>query len=264
MKSPLRAKREALEALWQKGLSGSALLRGHSKLVDEFIQECFLKTDVAGAEESVALVAVGGYGRQELFPFSDIDLMILYRPELGEDVGRITDSILYPLWDTGLEIGHGVRSVEEAVKLASDDFFFRVAMLDTRLLAGSQLLYLELLSVYKEKYVEGKRQEFVETMKRSRAERRERFGSHSYLLEPHVKEGKGGLRDVQAMLWTAKVVYGLEGINGIVNAGSRSTHPSQDTNIKLGINRTVSGIIKVASISEKIRSFSANFILLNA
>jgi [protein-PII] uridylyltransferase len=219
MKPPLRAKREALEELWRQGLSGQALLRGHTKLVDEFIQECFLRADVAGAEESVALIALGGYGRRELFPYSDIDLMILFRPEIEGDIGTIADSVLYPLWDTGLELGHGVRSVEEAVALAGDDFYFRVAMLDARLLAGSQLLYFELLSDYRTKYVEGQRQEFVETMERFRRERREKYGSHSYLLEPHIKEGKGGLRDIQAMLWTARVVYGLEGITGIVNAG---------------------------------------------
>lgn len=219
MKSPLRAKREALENLWQQGLSGQALLRGHSKLVDEFVLECFLTSEVAGAEESVALVALGGYGRQELFPYSDIDLMILYRAEVRDDVGKIADSVLYPLWDAGLEVGHGVRSVDEAVSLAADDFYFRVALLDARLLAGSQLLYFELLSAYREKYIEGQRQEFVETMERFRGERREKYGVHSFLLEPHIKEGKGGLRDIQAMLWTAKVVYGLEGINGIVNAG---------------------------------------------
>ena len=219
MKSPLRAKREALENLWQQGLSGQALLRGHSKLVDEFVLDCFLEAEVAGAEESVALVALGGYGRQELFPYSDIDLMILYRAEVRDDVGQIADSVLYPLWDNGLEVGHGVRSVDEAVELAADDFYFRVALLDARLLAGSQLLYFELLSTYREKYIEGQRQEFVETMERFRLERRKKYGVHSFLLEPHIKEGKGGLRDIQAMLWTAKVVFGLEGINGIVNAG---------------------------------------------
>ncbi len=219
MKSPLRAKREALENLWQQGLSGQALLRGHSKLVDEFVLECFLEAEVPGAEESVALVALGGYGRQELFPYSDIDLMVLYRSEVRDEVGQIADSVLYPLWDTGLEVGHGVRSVEEAVALAGEDFYFRVALLDARLLAGSQLLYFELLSAYREKFIEGQRQEFVETMERFRVERREKYGVHAYLLEPHIKEGKGGLRDIQAMLWTAKVVYGLEGINGIVNAG---------------------------------------------
>jgi [protein-PII] uridylyltransferase len=220
MRSPLRAKREALEDHWQKGLSGQALLRGHSKAVDEFIQECFQTADVAGVEELVSVVALGGYGRQELFPFSDVDLMIVFRPEVNnEEISEIANSILYPLWDSGLEVGHGVRSVEEAISLAEEDFYFRVAMLDARLLCGSQLLYFTLLSDYREKFVEGQRRDFVETMERFRSERREKFGSHSFLLEPHIKEGKGGLRDIQAMLWTARVMYGLEGLQGIVNAG---------------------------------------------
>jgi [protein-PII] uridylyltransferase len=220
MRSPLRAKREALEDHWQKGLSGQALLRGHSKAVDEFILECFQAADVAGAEELVSVVALGGYGRQELFPFSDVDLMIVFRPEVrDEEISEIANSILYPLWDSGLEVGHGVRSVGEAISLAEEDFYFRVAMLDARLLCGSQLLYFTLLSEYREKFVEGQRRDFVETMERFRCERREKFGSHSFLLEPHIKEGKGGLRDIQAMLWTARVMYGLEGLQGIVNAG---------------------------------------------
>ncbi len=219
MRSPLFARREALEELWRQGLSGQALLRRHSRLVDEFIEECFVQAGVAGAEESVAIIALGGYGRQELFPYSDIDLMVLFRPEVEGSISRIADAVLYPLWDTGLEVGHGVRSVSEAVALAGDDFFFRVSMLDPRLLAGSQLLYYEMLTAYREQFIEGKRLEFVEIMERFRHERRNKFGSHSYLLEPHVKEGKGGLRDIQAMLWTARVVYGLEGINGIVAAG---------------------------------------------
>ena len=217
---PLRAKREALEDAWKQGLSGQALLRGYAKLADEFIQECFLGAEVAGVEELVSLVALGGYGRQELFPFSDIDLMVLFRQEVGdEDIAKIADAVFYPLWDAGFEVGHGVRTVEEAMALAHEDFYFRVAMLDARLLCGSQLLYFKLLSDYREKFVEGQRRDFVETMKRLRLERREKFGSHSYLLEPHIKESKGGLRDIQAMLWTAKVMYGLEGMQGLVNAG---------------------------------------------
>jgi [protein-PII] uridylyltransferase len=219
MKSPLHAQREALEQLWEQGLSGHSLLRSHSRLVDEFILESFQATEVAGAAESVALVALGGYGRQELFPFSDIDLMILYRSGVADEIGKITNAVLYPLWDTGLDVGHGVRTVQESLHHAEEDFFFRVAMLDARLIGGSQLLFFELLSGYKEKFVEGEREEFVRSMKIFRDERRTRFGSHSYLLEPNIKEGKGGLRDIQAMLWTAKVVFGLEGLTGIVNAG---------------------------------------------
>lgn len=217
---PLRAKREALEDAWKKGLSGQSLLRGYSKLADEYIQECFLGAEVAGVEELVSLVALGGYGRQELFPFSDIDLMVLFRQEVkDEDVAKIADAVFYPLWDAGFEVGHGVRTVEEALVLADDDFYFRVAMLDARLLCGSQLLYFKLLSEYREKFVEGQRRDFVETMKQLCHERREKYGSHSYLLEPHIKESKGGLRDIQSMLWTAKVMYGLEGMQGLVNAG---------------------------------------------
>ncbi|MEE4242146.1 MAG: HD domain-containing protein, partial [Desulfopila sp.] len=219
MKSPLRARREALEELWRQGLSGQALLRRHSRLVDEFVEECFAQVEVAGAQESVAIVALGGYGRQELFPYSDIDLMVLFRPEIADDISKIADAVLYPLWDTGLEVGHGVRSVAETVALAEDDFFFRVSLLDARFLSGSQLLYYEMLTAYKDSFIEGRRREFVEIMERYRQERRTRFGSHSYLLEPHIKDGKGGLRDIQAMLWTARAVYGLEGINGIVGAG---------------------------------------------
>ncbi len=219
MKSPLHAQRKALEKLWEQGLTGHSLLRSHSRLVDEFILQCFLETEVQGADESVALVALGGYGRQELFPFSDIDLMILYRPEIKSGVGKITDSILYPLWDTGLDVGHGVRTIQESLQQAGEDFFFRVAMLDARLIGGSQLLFFELLSQYKQLFVEGNREEFVRSMKIFRDDRRTRFGSHSYLLEPNIKEGKGGMRDIQAMLWTANVIFGLEGLTGIVNAG---------------------------------------------
>jgi [protein-PII] uridylyltransferase len=219
MKSPLHAQREALERLWEQGLSGHALLRSHSRLVDEFILEHFQTVEMSGAAESVALVALGGYGRQELFPFSDIDLMLLFRPGFGDEVGKVADAILYPLWDTGLDVGHGVRTVAESLQHAGEDFFFRVAMLDARLIGGSQLLFFELLSGYREKFIEGEREEFVRSMKIFRDERRTRFGSHSYLLEPNIKEGKGGLRDIQAMLWTAKVVFGLEGLTGIVNAG---------------------------------------------
>ena len=91
---------------------------------------------MTGAAESVALVALGGYGRQELFPFSDIDLMILYRPDFGEEVGKVTDAILYPLWDTGLDVGHGVRTVQESLQHAGEDFFFRVAMLAIMISGG--------------------------------------------------------------------------------------------------------------------------------
>ena len=219
MSSKLRAQRESLEELWKKGLSGQALLSEQSRLVDEYIVEHFHAAAVSDAAGSVALVALGGYGRRELFPFSDIDLMILYHPEAREEMEKVTSAVLYPLWDTGLDVGHGVRTVEECLAHAKEDFFFQVAMLDSRLLIGSPVLYDGLLTAYRREFIQGNRDQFVQTMKAFRQKRRERFGSHSYLLEPNIKESKGGMRDIQAMLWTALIVYGLSGLEAIADAG---------------------------------------------
>jgi len=223
----LRAQRAALEKLWRQGLSGQALLARQSELVDAFIEEHF-QGAVKGFAGLVAVAALGGYGRQELFPCSDIDLLILYQQENWEEgqgesrqdeIKKVAEAVLYPLWDSGLEVGHGVRTVAEALDHAAQDFFFRVAMLDARFLAGSRELFDRLLSRYRQLFIEGGREEFVRSMRAFREARRQRFGSHSYLLEPHIKEGKGGMRDIQAMLWTAKVVFSLDGLDGIVEAG---------------------------------------------
>lgn len=219
MIAAFRAQRKALEEVWAKARSGDEELQRHSLAVDEYIINCFQQLDVKDCGQDVALVALGGYGRRELFPFSDIDLMILYRPEIRERIERITDAVLYPLWDTGLEIGHGVRTVEESLAQAEKDYFFLVALLDARLIHGSTELYEELLTAYQLRFVEGQREDFVEKMKGHRHSRRERYGSHSYLLEPHIKEGRGGMRDIQAMMWTAGMVFGLQGLEGIEEAG---------------------------------------------
>ncbi len=218
MSVKLRADREALERLWQEGAVGKDLLLKHSSLVDEFIVDCFKKV-AASVEADVSLVALGGYGRKELFPFSDIDLMILYRPEVEKKVGEVADAILYPLWDTGLEVGHGVRSIERSMVQAEEDYFFHVALLDGRFICGSESLFRDLMTAFREKFVVGRREEFVVQMKEHRTRRRERYGSHSFLLEPHIKEGKGGLRDIQSMFWVAKVVFGLQGLDDFGDAG---------------------------------------------
>lgn len=217
--SKLRAQRETLEELWKKGLSGQALLTEQSRLVDEFIAEHFDAAADEKATGSIALIALGGYGRSELFPYSDIDLLILFREDAKEEMEKVANGVLYPLWDTGLEVGHGVRTVNECLSFAKEDFFFQVAMLDARLLVGSESLFDELLSRYKTDFIEGFRGEFVRAMKTFRNERRKRFGSHSYLLEPNIKESKGGMRDIQAMLWTAIVVFGLQDLEAITRAG---------------------------------------------
>ena len=215
----LKTQKRALDELWSRGLSGKTLLRDHCLLADSFIRECFEKIDVADLQLNVAIVALGGYGRQELFPFSDIDLMILFRPKFRKQVKGVADGLLYPLWDTGYEVGHGVRTISESMSQAKQDFVFRVALLDARLVVGSVSLFDELVAVYNKKFVDGKRDIFVRHMNNYSEERRERFGSHGYMLEPNIKESKGGLRDLQTMVWSAKVVFGINSIQGIVDAG---------------------------------------------
>jgi len=215
----LKTQRQALDELWDQGLSGTSLLRDHSGLADQFIRDCFTKIDNPDAPSNIALVALGGYGRQELFPFSDIDLMILFRPEIREEMAGMVDAILYPLWDTGYEVGHGVRTVKESLQQASKDFVFQVALLDARLIGGSQPLFNELMEVYQREFVDGRRHDFIANLNRFNEERRTRFGSHGYLLEPNIKESKGGLRDIQSMIWASKVVFGISSFEKIVEAG---------------------------------------------
>jgi [protein-PII] uridylyltransferase len=213
----LQARRQALDSYWQQDISGYALLRNHSDFIDHHLAESFEKSAPAG--ENFALIALGGYGRQELYPFSDIDLMLVYDPSQKDELNTLVEKVFYPLWDTGLEVGHAVRTTEECMADAAEDFFFRVAMLDARLIAGSSVLFGKLSEMYKTAYVEGRRQEFLDDMLEQRVKRETEYGRHTYLLEPHIKESCGGFRDIQSMLWTAQVVFGLKDLLSLQEAG---------------------------------------------
>ena len=213
----LRTRREILEVLWRQGLKGRALLREHTQLIDNHLCQKFI--DCPEAATGMALVAVGGYGRSELFPLSDIDLLLLYRPEAEGELPAVTHAIFYPLWDAGLEVGHSVRSVDACLADAANDFFFRVALLDARFITGEIGLFDQMQAAYQERFIDGQRLSFLEDMTCHRDERHRRFGLHSYRLEPQIKEIRGGLRDIQAMLWTAKVVYGLKDLASLKDAG---------------------------------------------
>ncbi len=220
MSQELHAQRQALEELWHQGLSGHQLLLQHTALVDTFIIDHFNTSPaVQQARGKIALVALGGYGRQELYPYSDVDLLLLHDRKSKKDMQAVAESLLYPLWDAGFEVGHSVRTVKDAIRFAKEDFIFEVSLQDARQLTGSAALYQELIECYKKKILYGQRQKFVRTMDEKCMERREKYGSHAYRLEPHVKEGRGGMRDIQAMLWTAKAVFGLAGLDAMEDAG---------------------------------------------
>ncbi|NTV14886.1 MAG: [protein-PII] uridylyltransferase [Desulfobulbaceae bacterium] len=218
MKEEIKAGREALQRLWQGGLSGKPLLLRHTEIIDTNLADYFAGLGDLGAD--LALVALGGYGRRELFPFSDIDLLLLHQPSLKpERLKQAAEAILYPLWDSGLEVGHRVRTVAGCLSDCHQDFHLQMALLDARLLAGSRELLEELLSKYRKKYVDGHRQDFLEKITASREERQHRFGRHSFQLEPNIKEGRGGFRDYQSLRWTARVIFGLADPAAMAEAG---------------------------------------------
>ncbi len=224
MSKELHAQQAALEELWRQGLSGHELLHRHTTLVDDFIIDRFTGSPaIHNNKGRIALIALGGYGRRELYPFSDIDLLLLHDWRSGKIMQEVSESILYPLWDAGFEVGHSVRGIKDAIRFAGEDFFFQVALLDARLLTGSEPLFDKLLGRYQKKILDGNRHRFVKTMEKFRAQRRKNHGSHAYLLEPHIKEGKGGMRDIQAMLWVARAVFGLSGLDAMTDAGLLTT-----------------------------------------
>jgi len=217
MEVELRAKRDALGHLWRRGADGRDLLHEHSTLIDNAVADAFRACPEA--RKGMTLTALGGFGRRELFPFSDIDLLLLHRPEAEGQLQAASEAILYPLWDAGLDVGHGVRTVAASLAAAEEDFFFRVALLDIRYIAGDQTLLAQLTEAYQQHFIEGQRGEFLQKMMHFHTERHNRFGKHSYQLEPHIKESPGGFRDIHAMLWTAQVVFGLRGVAAIAEAG---------------------------------------------
>ncbi len=217
MEAKLRSRRDTLETFWDQGLQGRALLQAHTQFVDGNIISSFNGCPAAG--EGMALIALGGYGRKELFPYSDIDLLLLYDKAREEHLDKVAEAVFYPLWDAGLEVGHSVRTVKQCLEAAEEDYFFQVALLDGRLLAGSERLFEDLDLEFRQNYIEGSRPIFLEGMLYHRNKRHANFGLHSYMLEPHIKESRGGLRDIQAMMWVTHVFFSLYELKGMEFAG---------------------------------------------
>lgn len=221
MLNRFKEERERLHREWSEGqvTSCAGFTHAYSDVVDEFILSLCGSGWDGVAPEDVAVVALGGYGRQEMFPCSDVDLMVLYSPAAKKKITDVADALFYPLWDSGVELGHGVRTVKESIAHAKEEYFFQVALLDARLLYGSQKLFDKLHKAFQSKFAAGNREGFVRQMKAFRESRLARYGSDAWLLEPHIKDGRGGMRDFQAMLWTGQVVFGLRGLEEFENGG---------------------------------------------
>lgn len=166
--------------------------------------------------DRLCLAATGGYGRGVLAPHSDIDLLFLWPYKKTPRSEQIVEYVLYMLWDTGLKVGHATRSVDDCIRLARDDITIRTSLLESRRVWGDEELYGELRTRFQEEIVEGTGPDFVEAKLAERDERHLRMGDSRYVVEPNVKEGKGGLRDLQTLFWIAKYLYRVDDIRDLV------------------------------------------------
>ncbi|MGE0230250.1 MAG: [protein-PII] uridylyltransferase [Flavobacteriaceae bacterium] len=169
--------------------------------------------------ERMSVVAVGGYGRNTLAPGSDIDLLFLLPYKQTPWGESVVEYILYLLWDLGFKVGHATRTVGECIRAARDDMTIRTALVDARHLCGDKTLFAEFLEAFRTKIVAGTSAEFIEAKLAERDARHRSGGGSRYVVEPNVKEGKGGLRDLQTLYWIAKYHYGIETWRDLGNLG---------------------------------------------
>lgn len=169
--------------------------------------------------ERLAVFAVGGYGRGEMAPHSDVDLLFLTPWKITPWAESVIESMLYMLWDLRLKVGHSSRTVRDCVRLGREDITIRTALLENRFLAGHAPLQKELNDALWNDLFEGTEAEFIEAKLAERSERHRKQGGQRYVLEPNVKEGKGGLRDLQSLYWIAKYIYRVDRASQLVKLG---------------------------------------------
>ena len=194
------------------GLDTAALLsavmdEALSALYDFTVVHIFRAHNPTEAER-MAVVAVGGYGRSVLAPSSDVDLLFVRNYKQTAWAESVIEYMLYALWDMGLKVGHAFRTIDECVKLSREDVTIRTAILDKRFLFGDRGVYDKLSERFQKDVIAGRGAEFVAAKLQERADRHAREGDSRYRVEPHVKDGKGGLRDLQTLFWLAKYIHG--------------------------------------------------------
>ncbi|MFZ5594895.1 MAG: [protein-PII] uridylyltransferase [Pseudomonadota bacterium] len=218
-RTALQSAQQALKERFLGGAPAEELVRGRARVVDDLLIRVWHKlVTPSGGDEDIALVAVGGYGRGELHPGSDIDLLILLR---NGDHARYQDRLeqfLVFLWDIGLEVGHSVRSLQECVDEASRDITIATNLMESRPLAGSPSLFEAMRAATGPQRIWPSRR-FFEAKWQEQIARHHKYHDTAYNLEPNVKEGPGGLRDIQMIGWVAKRHFGATTLHDLVGHG---------------------------------------------
>ena len=205
------------------GENGRAIVQAQCFLVDQILRILFDFTTRyiypvtnPTSSERLSLVAVGGYGRGELAPFSDVDILFLMPYKQTPWGEQVVEYMLYILWDLGLKVGHSTRSVDDCMRHALADMTVRTAVLEARYIWGDHTLFEELMTRFESEIIANTGPEFVEQKLAERDERHKRMGDSRYVVEPNLKEGKGGLRDLHTLFWIAKYLYRVRNASELV------------------------------------------------
>ncbi|HOW77223.1 MAG TPA: [protein-PII] uridylyltransferase [Candidatus Competibacteraceae bacterium] len=206
-----------LKDLFQRGVPAYELVLARAQLMDELLQRVWLRFFTADAPD-LALVAVGGYGRGELHPGSDVDIMILLGDRALDTHRSGLEDVLTFLWDIGLEVGHSVRTVEDCAREGAADITIATSLMEARLLTGSSVLFEQMRAVTGPDRI-WPDAAFFEFKQQERCQRCRKYNETAFNLEPNIKEGPGGLRDLQMIGWVAKRHFGASTLQELVSHG---------------------------------------------
>ena len=232
MATSLREKREKLVQKFLKGRSASFLF-DNAEFLDDYFRQSFESSAVGlhliKNRTPYALIAQGGYGRQEQCIHSDVDLLVLFEKKVPKEATELIQEIIYPLWDMGLEVGHATRSIQECINYAKTDIEVLTPLLDARFLCGMSPLYSTLMERIRTKLLPPRQSgKIISQLIQGAMARHHHFGDSSYLLEPNLKEGQGGLRDYHTLMWIAKIKHGLGNIKDLEFQGLLSHNEYQE------------------------------------
>ncbi|HET6466189.1 MAG TPA: [protein-PII] uridylyltransferase [Nitrospiria bacterium] len=226
LKNSLKERFVEIQRHHAQGATGEQVIAALTDLTDEVIER--ICRDVLGGvparerwkiEDGLAIAALGGYGRGERSPYSDIDIMFLHRSSIRGPIQRIAGSILQNLWDVGFQVGHSTRTVNDCVAIGKADLTVRTSLMEARFLTGSRALFDQFRSRYRRKVVHNRPTLFVKAKIRSRDIECEQYGTTIHLLEPHIKKSRGGLRDLHLLRWAAQARHGTSSLEQLKEHG---------------------------------------------
>ncbi len=211
---------EATPSAGREAASAQAFLTDQLlRLIFDFTTTRLYPLNNPTASERLTLIAVGGYGRGEMAPYSDVDIAFITPYKQTGWTEQVIESMLYALWDLGMKVGHSSRSLDEMVRMAKDDLTIRTALLEGRYVWGDQPLYDEASARFQRDVVADTARAFVSEKLTERDVRHKRMGDSRYVVEPNLKEGKGGLRDLHTLFWIGKYIHRVTSVADLVDRG---------------------------------------------